>query len=68
MGLLRLGLATMVVLHHLMSFPFIGHHAVLFFFTISGYLMTLVMQNRYGYSAAGSGATGSCGCTRPIWR
>jgi peptidoglycan/LPS O-acetylase OafA/YrhL len=53
MGCLRFLLATMVVFHHLMSFPFVGHHAVLFFFVISGYLMTLVMQTRYGYSVNG---------------
>jgi peptidoglycan/LPS O-acetylase OafA/YrhL len=43
----------MVVLHHIAAFPIVGHHAVLFFFMISGYLMTLVMHRSYGYSTSG---------------
>lgn len=53
MGLLRFALASLVVLHHLAKFPFVGHHAVLFFFVISGYLMTFVMQKSYGYHSNG---------------
>jgi len=53
MGALRLALAVMVVFQHIASIPFIGEHAVIFFFTISGYLMTLVLHKDYGYSVSG---------------
>lgn len=50
--MLRFLLASLVVFHHLAEVPFAGHHAVIFFFVLSGYLITLVMQERYGYGAA----------------
>lgn len=53
MGLLRLILAVIVVFHHMTGFPFIGHFAVFFFFVLSGYLMTSVMHNSYGYTLVG---------------
>lgn len=53
MGFLRFVLASVVVLQHVGAVPSIGHHAVFFFFVISGYLMTLVAQETYGYGMRG---------------
>ena len=47
MGTLRFVLALLVVFQHIALIPFVGGHAVIFFFVISGYLMTLVMQTSY---------------------
>jgi len=53
MGAIRFILASLVVLQHIGGVPFVGAHAVVFFFVISGYLMTLVMHGSYGYSLPG---------------
>ena len=53
MGTVRFLLAGLVVVHHVGGVPYIGQHAVLFFYVLSGYLMTLVMHERYGYSGNG---------------
>lgn len=55
MGTVRFVLALLVVIFHLASVPNVGHLAVQAFFVLSGYLMTLVMQESYGYSASGIG-------------
>lgn len=52
-GIYRTFLAFVVVLHHLCSVPVIGHFAVHGFFILSGYLMTLIMNESYGYSNYG---------------
>ncbi len=52
-GTYRLFLAIIVVFHHLIAIPVIGHHAVQGFFILSGYLMTFIMRNSYGYSLGG---------------
>ena len=52
-GAYRTFLALAVVAHHLLSIPIIGHYAVHGFFILSGYLMTFVMVNVYGYSFKG---------------
>lgn len=50
LGLLRTSLALIVVMQHLwLRESQIGVFAVSAFFVISGYLMTRVMQDRYGY-------------------
>ncbi len=52
-GTYRTFLALAVVAHHLISIPVIGHYAVHGFFILSGYLMTYIMTNSYGYSLSG---------------
>lgn len=53
-GTYRILLALMVVyLHFTGSTFFAGHYAVFGFFTLSGYLMTLILQKNYGYSLSG---------------
>jgi len=53
-GFLRVTFALMVVLNHLFvgASPF-GTYAVFGFYIISGYLMTLIMHESYGYTAIG---------------
>lgn len=53
-GVLRIILALMVVVFHLYSgrYP-LGPYAVYGFFIISGYLMTYIMHETYGYSIKG---------------
>jgi len=53
-GVLRTTLAIMVMIFHIFigNLP-LGTYAVFGFFIISGYLMTLIMQESYGYSADG---------------
>ncbi|MFT7156138.1 MAG: peptidoglycan/LPS O-acetylase OafA/YrhL [Parvicella sp.] len=52
-GLYRTLLALLVVAQHLLQIPVIGHYAVHGFFILSGYLMTYIMQQSYGYSLKG---------------
>ena len=52
-GIYRTFLALAVVVHHLISIPVIGHYAVHGFFILSGYLMTYIMKNSYGYTLKG---------------
>lgn len=52
-GLLRTILAIYVVLLHIFSFPTLGNYAVSFFFILSGFLMTYIMQKTYHYNFAG---------------
>ncbi|MFV3413798.1 acyltransferase family protein [Pseudomonas nitroreducens] len=54
-GLYRFVLSLLVVVNHLLALPILGHYAVHGFFILSGYLMTLVMVNTYGYSIRGIG-------------
>lgn len=54
-GFLRLWLAVMVVVGHLFWLPDIGRYAVFNFYILSGYLMTTVMHESYGYSSQGVG-------------
>ncbi len=51
-GTYRTFLALMVVALHLGGLS-MGGYAVFGFYVLSGYLMTLIMQNNYGYSALG---------------
>jgi peptidoglycan/LPS O-acetylase OafA/YrhL len=52
-GTYRTFLALMVVALHLGGLPLIGGYAVFGFYTLSGYLMTLIMQTNYGYTLSG---------------
>jgi len=52
-GTYRTFLALMVVALHLGGIPAIGAYAVFGFYTLSGYLMTLIMQTNYGYTLSG---------------
>jgi len=52
-GAIRLFLALLVVLGHLGDWSFVSTYAVFAFYIISGYLMCLVMNDRYHYSASG---------------
>jgi len=52
-GIYRTILALVVVVEHLGEFPMIGRCAVFGFYTLSGYLMTLILQTSYGYSWQG---------------
>lgn len=52
-GLYRAFLAFTVVLLHLYGIPRYGNYAVFAFFILSGFLMTMIMHDQYGYSAAG---------------
>lgn len=54
-GAYRTFLALMVVALHLGGIPKIGAYAVFGFYCLSGYLMTLIMQTNYGYTASGIG-------------
>lgn len=55
-GLFRLYLAMAVVAFHLLRVPAIGWEAVFTFFTLSGFLMTLIIQRTYGYGPRGFAA------------
>lgn len=48
-GTYRTLLAIMLIFLHLGGMPVIGSFAVFGFYILSGYLMTLIMQNNYGY-------------------
>lgn len=52
-GTYRTFLALVVMAHHLLGIEVIGHYAVHGFFILSGYLMTLIMCEKYGYSISG---------------
>lgn len=53
-GILRYLLALMVVQTHLWkAAPWAGNYAVFTFFVLSGYLMTLVLHERYSFDPAG---------------
>ncbi len=52
-GLLRTVLAIIVMVGHLLDTWQIGTYAVFGFYMISGYLMTYIMQENYGFSATG---------------
>jgi peptidoglycan/LPS O-acetylase OafA/YrhL len=52
-GFFRLFLAVNVVIYHLLDVPAIGPFAVYSFFILSGFLMTMIMQQTYGYSLSG---------------
>ncbi len=52
-GLYRTILALHVMAYHILKVPAIGPYAVYSFFVLSGFLMTTIMQNSYGYSANG---------------
>jgi peptidoglycan/LPS O-acetylase OafA/YrhL len=53
-GIYRFLLATNVVLYHLLGVPEIGPLAVYSFFILSGFLMTTIMHDTYGYSLTGA--------------
>lgn len=52
-GFYRTFLAFTVVLLHLYGLPRYGNYAVFSFFILSGFLMTTIMQDQYGYSKQG---------------
>lgn len=52
-GILRTLLALNVVLLHIFNVHTIGNYSVSFFFLLSGFLMTLIMHETYGYSFKG---------------
>ena len=52
-GSLRFYLAVLVVLTHILGLSYIGQFAVFGFYTLSGYLMTLIMKESYQYSPLG---------------
>lgn len=55
-GILRYILALMVVQTHLWKItPWAGNYAVFTFFVLSGYLMTLVLHERYSFGPSGIG-------------
>lgn len=52
-GLWRTLLALCVVAFHLLLIPVIGYYAVFSFFVLSGFLMTTIMHESYGYGPEG---------------
>lgn len=52
-GVMRLYLALAVAAYHVLGVPFIGQYAVFAFFVLSGFLMTTIMHDSYGYTLAG---------------
>ena len=55
-GTIRFVLALLVVVTHVGGWVWPGMYAVFGFYVISGYLMCLVLNRRYGFSVAGFGA------------
>lgn len=55
-GSYRTVLALAVVASHIARVPLIGTYAIHGFFILSGYLMTLIMHETYGYSPKGLGS------------
>lgn len=53
MGLFRFFLAINVMIFHILKVPNIGPFAVYSFFVLSGFLMTTIMKENYGYSLLG---------------
>lgn len=54
-GSWRFILAMLVVVGHLWGFWFAASHAVFSFYVLSGFLMTLVLNEKYGFSRSGFG-------------
>ena len=52
-GILRTYLAFWVVIFHLLNIPILGGYAVYGFYMLSGFLMTTIMHNSYGYTLLG---------------
>lgn len=52
-GILRTILAINVVLLHVFSVPTLGNYSVSFFFVLSGFLMTYIMHETYGFDLKG---------------
>jgi len=52
-GILRTILAINVVLLHIFSVPTLGNYSVSFFFVLSGFLMTFIMHETYGFDLKG---------------
>jgi peptidoglycan/LPS O-acetylase OafA/YrhL len=52
-GVWRTALALCVVAFHLLNIPVIGEYAVFSFFVLSGFLMTTIMHESYGYDISG---------------
>ena len=52
-GTYRYCLAHLVVLTHLASWPGVGSYAVFGFYMLSGFLMSLILNERYGFSLQG---------------
>ena len=52
-GTLRTLLAFFVVLLHIFNIPTLGNYAVHFFYLLSGFLMTLIMNKKYGFNLRG---------------
>lgn len=52
-GFYRLYLAVVVALYHYYDLPSVGMWAVVSFFVLSGFLMTTIMNESYGYTGAG---------------
>ncbi len=52
-GTFRFSLALAVVFYHLGVSTWLGPYAVFSFYVLSGFLMTLILEQRYGYCFAG---------------
>lgn len=52
-GAYRTFLALLVVVMHIGGIPSLGVYAVFGFYCLSGYLMTFIMQENYGYTVSG---------------
>ena len=52
-GAFRLYLALLVIAQHLLGVPDVGAYAVFSFFVLSGFLMTAIMHETYGYDRGG---------------
>ena len=52
-GAFRLYLAILVMAQHLLGVPDVGAYAVFSFFVLSGFLMTAIMHESYGYDWSG---------------
>jgi peptidoglycan/LPS O-acetylase OafA/YrhL len=52
-GIFRFTLALNVMIFHVMAIKVIGPYAVYSFFILSGFLMTTIMKNTYGYTVSG---------------